>query len=488
MLGNIYTLKLTSLAHDGRALGRIDETAYSSTDIDDFDQNSAKTGESTQRQGQVIFVSGALPGQKVRARITKSKKTFAEATCLELLEQSPESRAAACVHGTECGGCPLQAMPYATQLFWKERMIKDALMRIGKLPDRELLNIQSIIPSPSEWFYRNKMEFAFANDSSQKHLKLGLRAKGTHDVVSVPYCKLMPKSCMQVLEELRQKCQALQLKAWDLVQCPEGVLRHAVIRCTESDEKNIVLMLITAHTGKTLRAKIGKMGQELLDDNPNLMAFVHEERKSRTLFAEGENLVTVLGNSTLHQKLGGIEYEFGHDSFFQINAKVADKLAFELVDMQKYICNGNNDLCLWDIYCGVGAPGLSFADKVSSIYGVEINPKAIAMAKVNAQNLQMAHCRYFVGDAKKVVQKWPQPHLVLMDPPRMGLHPEVLAKIIQAQPKHIIYISCNPASLARDLALLKKDYFLNKLIPLDFFPQTAHVESCAVLTLRKCEQ
>ncbi len=455
---DICDVKLTTLSHDGRAIGRLladDET-----------------------QKLVIFVQGALPGQRVRAKIIKQKKSFAEAICLEILEDSPESRPAPCAHAEKCGGCALQTMPYASQLYWKKTIVHEAMARIAKLSAEELNNIQDIIPSPQQWGYRNKMEFAFGHDlHNESQLMLGLRAKASHNIVNVPHCMLMPEHCMQAIEVLRKKCQQLQLSAWN--ENNNGILRHAVLRCTQ--EGAIHLCLITARTSKNLRKDLAILGQELMDSIPQLTGFVHQERYSRSMFAEGEKLITELGQKVLYQKLGNINYTFGHDAFFQINRAAAEKLTALILSMLPP-ASAEALPCIWDICCGVGAPGLSLAHAASALYGVEINPRAITMAKKNATSLGMEHCHYFAADAKTVLKNWPRPDLILLDPPRAGLHPSVIEEILNTTAKHIIYISCNPATLARDLTLLKAAYTLDKLVPLDFFPQSTHVESCALLS------
>ncbi len=465
---NICTVALTSLSHDGRAVGRVLADA---------------THSATPLHGGVIFVSDALPGQTVRAKILKSKKSFAEATCLEVLDNAPQERPAPCPHHAHCGGCTLQNLPYSTQLYWKEQIVREALSRIAKLPEEELCHVQAIIPSPAEWEYRNKMEFAFGHSADKHALLLGLRAKASHAIISVPQCRLMPENCLRIVNTLKQLCEDAFLQAWHENSSPNGILRHAVLRISHDGKAHVTLITSSANAAQT--AQIKELGRQLLHAHGEIMGFVHAERRSQAMIAEGEHIAWSLGSHTLHERLCNTEYRLGHDAFFQINTAAAEILAKTVYSAAASALGNFEKPCLWDVYCGVGAPGLGLAPLAHKVYGVEINPKAIDMAKENAVHAGFKHYHYVAGDAKKVIKGWPQPTLILLDPPRAGLHPDIVAQILRCQAPYIIYISCNPATLARDLGLLKQSYCLEKLIPFDFFPHTPHVESCAVLHLKK---
>ncbi len=497
MKNTLHTIELTSLSHDGRAVGRLADDP----------------------QGRVLFVENALPGQVVQGRITKSKKSFAEAQCVAVLKEAPQSQVAPCVHAKHCGGCPLQTLQPEAQNYWKERMVQEALARIAKLSPQEMLCVDTIVPSPQAWGYRNKMEFAFAHapadqsvqggrEASKGALILGLRSKGSHQVVSVPQCLLMSQECLDIIQSLQELCHKAGFAAWQeptqqatkgrkhecgrnakksLPQDEEqkGLLRHAVIRRAHTLQENgkpqIILNLITAPASKNARLRLTRVGQDLLQKHTHLSGFVLEERRSTSMIAQGEQKICTLGNDVLHEKLGFFRYDFGHSAFFQINTEAATQLCNIIENMADSVLSEQQSPCLWDVYCGVGAPGLTLASRCSSLYGVEINDKAIAMAKQNAQKAGMTHCQYFAGDAKDVIKSWPQPHMVLLDPPRMGLHADIIEQLLHVQAESIIYISCNPATLARDIALLRPVYGVKKVVPLDFFPQTAHVETCVLL-------
>ncbi len=463
-----YEIELTSLSHDGRAVGRLN----------------------TEQGTQVVFVEHALPGQRARIAITKSKKKFAEAVCLEVLQDAADSIEPPCPHAEHCGGCALQSMPATTQKHWKERIVHEAMARIAKLSPEQMDCIRPLVPSPQPWEYRNKMEFAFGQDAEGK-LTLGLRAKGSHDVHMVPHCKLLPQGCMNVVQQVHSLCQDARFKAWSEPEDSHGILRHLVVRrphTAGSDEKaQLVVNLITAPGGNNARLRLTRLGKELMQQNSAVTGFVLEERRSPSMIAQGEHTITQLGICKLMEKLGSVTYTMSHDAFFQVNTAAAEILCQHIQRMAQDV-DAQDPLCLWDLYCGVGAPGLNLSqslqqqkDASCQLYGVEINAKAIAMAKRNAEALNFTQGTYVANDAKRALASWPHPHIVLADPPRTGLAPEVVQALVQSQAQRIIYVSCNPATLARDIALLAEAFTLKELVPLDFFPQTPHVESCALL-------
>ncbi len=481
MTKEICQIELTSLSHDGRAVGR----------------------QTLEGGARVVFVEGALPGQVVRAAITKSKKSFAEAVCLEVVQQAPESIQAPCPHaastpeGHSCGGCALQSMPSDTQLYWKERMVQEAMTRIAKLSPEELTRLQAIIPSPKAWGYRNKMEFAFG-ENSDGSLVLGLRAKASHTVLAVPHCRLLPEGCMDIVRQVQSWCTEAKLKAWTGQRNhanPYAILRHLIIRRPHTAQENgsaqLLVNLITAPASKEQRLSLARLGKELMQHCRTVTGFVLEERRSAAMIAQGEHIITKLGETTLFETLGHMPYALAHNAFFQINTEAAEAMCALVNDMA---CDTPlpEAPCLWDLYCGVGAPGLSLVKQLVqqgykdvSVYGVEINPKAIEMAKSNAKTLGLTQVHYHAGDTKKIIRDWPQPTLIVIDPPRTGLDGQVTELVAKSGAEKIIYISCNPATLARDMGLLSQQYSLKTLVPLDFFPQTPHVESVALLVKKE---
>ncbi len=490
MIEQNVEISLTSLTCDGKAVGRVCTDAH--------------------RQ-LVVFVQGALPGQTVLAKIVQMKKSFAEAVCIKVLQQAQDEVVSACVHAQECGGCTLQSMPYEKQIFWKKSILLEALQRIGKIKH---IPFENIHPSPHLWHYRNKMEFAIGYASDIKGIILGLRSKGSHKIIATPQCLLMPKDCQPVLDKLCELMTQTGLAPWEeldkatsaeqsyhnsnkyheLTNSKHGLWRHVIIRkpYTQPEMASAChVQIITAPTGDENRLTISKLGQNLLNSELGVTGFVHSERASTTLYAQGEQCITQLGERHLCETLANVQYKLTHDAFFQVNTAAAEHLCALVQNMAAL----SGTEIIWDIYCGVGAPSLGFAQKALELYGVESNTQSIVMAKKNAENLGFSHCHYVSGSAERTTQlmhkkksttnshqkAWPKPHVVIVDPPRAGMHVKVLQSLLAAKPKRIVYISCNPATLARDIALLSECYTLESVSAVDLFPHTTHVESCALL-------
>lgn len=465
-LPDTLELDVHALSHDGRAVCRHDKC--------------------------VIFVRGGLPGQRILARITESKKNFAEGVCESILRPAEDAVPAPCAHADQCGGCPLQQMPATSQLYWKERILRDALARIGKVVDAPM---EAIIPSPRAWGYRNKMEFAFGQNGNSGELTLGLRHSGSHEICDIRHCLLLPPGGMEAVDALRQLTARSGLPPWIREEDSAedvGFWRFAVIRMPEATlqqtmnkSQQLLVNCITAPGTADERAKVKALGVELMRTLPAVTGFVHEERRSSSLLAQGEHVVCTLGHTELHEKLGGMDFVVDHGGFFQVNTGAAEHLCALARDMagltKSKAASKDGAGVLWDLYCGVGAPGLCMAAGAEALHGVEFAPHAVDMAKRNAAAAGFAHCQYEAGDVRVRVRRLPHPQVVLLDPPRAGLHPEVVKELLRAAPRRIVYISCNPATLARDVALLAPTYKLARVVPVDLFPQTPHVESVSLL-------
>ena len=445
-------MEVTGLAHDGRAVGRVD--------------------------GRVVFARGGLPGQRIWVQITGSKKNFAEGECAVVLVEAPDAVPALCPHSAQCGGCPLQQMPLARQHYWKSRMLAEALVRIGKVPKPPL---EPLRPSPQSWGYRNKMEFAFGVNAEGEML-LGLRGGGSHKIFDATQCALLPAGGLAVLAALRDEARQSGLDVCD-AESGKGLLRFAVLRMPlalgKSGQPQILLSLITARGTAQQRVEVEALGKRLLLRCPQLTGFVHEERHAASLLAQGERRVCALGESILYESLGGVDFAVDAGGFFQVNTQAAEHLcalAGEMAQLQ-------GQEILWDLYCGVGAPGLCLAGRAKALCGVESAPEAVNMAHRNAEALGFSHCHYQAGDVRALLPRlrgMGQPDVVLLDPPRAGLHADVVRNLLRVGPSRIIYISCNPGTLARDTALLAPAYTLARVVPVDLFPHTAHVESVSL--------
>lgn len=416
--------------------------------------------------GRVIFVRGGLPGERLLARITHEKKRFAEAERVATLRPAPDAVPAACPHAEACGGCPLQTMPLDRQHYWKRAMLVEALTRIGRVAEAEAL-VAPIMPSPQTWGYRNKMTFAAEQGTGT--LRLGLRAAASHTIVDVPGCRLMPQGVMDVVEHARQALARAHVHMHSVV----ARLAETPVATPAGDSRTqLVLRCITHAPDAAAREAVAAVGRDMLKSG-QVTGFTHEVADTQIGRAPRE--IWRCGNTQLIENLDGVNYAMRAGDFFQVNTGAAQLLAAE-ARTAAALTGGET---VWDVYCGVGAPGLSLAGQAKALYGVDV--AGVGMAQKNALTLGVANCEYVKGDARQTPGRWPRPDVVLADPPRAGLHPEVVRHILRAKPARIVYVSCNPATLARDVALFAPEYALQRVQPVDMFPHTAHVESVSLL-------
>lgn len=546
------TLDITALSHDGRGIARL----------------APEPGHAA--RGTVVFVANALPGQRVLARVLRRKSSFMEAETVTLLGQAPDATAAICPHHEECGGCPLQTMPYAQQLYWKRALALDALSRIGGF-DRDKLDsmLPPVTASPALTRFRNKMEFAFGHEPGDAHgLKLGLRRRNGRDVVTVPHCALMPPEALQIVTLAGRlagesglaayAAPATRPSAWPNTQADarqhqpqrpvrqqgrqgrrggfarraprdyalsapdcgrsaveSGFWRFFILRrglAADMRTPRWWAVCITSPGDAAQRAAVRLLGREVLAAFPQLAAFIHEERATADAFAFGEKRVQTLdatgaenpAAARLFLPLAGMDFALDATSFFQVNTGGAQALARAAQRMLAPGTEAENSRDarprgLLDLYCGVGAPGLLLARDYSTLLGLEQDARAVKLAAVNARGNAISHCRYEAGDAvlwlERLAALLPekrrqgagldasadQPETTTMtdalaDPPRAGLSPRALDALLQIAPDRILYISCNPATLARDAVQLRGRYSLERLEAVDLFPHTPHLE------------
>lgn len=477
------TVRLTSMSHDGRAVGKIDNNSPC--------------------QGMAVFVENGLIGQTVRAEIIAQKKNFLTAKSLEIIEQSPFATKGICPHQHDCGGCAWQNLAYAMQVQEKEAQIKNALKRLGKVQDFESSFYPLLSPLSTgniALFYRNKMEFAFALQKGK--LCLGLRKKNSNEIVEVTDCKLQNPHAMKILTVLRSVLQNF----------PYDFYRYAVLRFFQ----NIWTVELITYPFSRQHRKEEKQSitacYEVLKDN--IAGLVHSERKAGTDIAYGEKVVQEFGRTALFEKLHiagkEISFKLGNSAFFQVNSKMAEVLYQVIADFAGLVLPQKN-AHIWDFYCGIGSIGLSLAHlclenqknfsleyvqnlsvnepaytyKKPFLLGVEVVEKAILLAKENAQLNQCSFAKFACAASKKLQTFFKQfslPNLLILDPPRSGIEEEAINAILQYQPQFLILVSCNPTTLARDLAKLTQKYSIKAIQGVDLFPHTPHVETVVLLS------
>ena len=425
--------------------------------------------------GLVVFVDGGLPGARVRARVTRVRKGFAEAEVTETLVPSPRAVAPECPHFGVCGGCLWQDLDYGEQLFWKREQVAETLTRLGGLSGVE---VAPAVASPRLYGYRNKMEFAFAG---RLHLGLHERRRPGR-VLDIETCRLMAPWASEVVGFVRDWCRDSGLAAFD-ARTGKGVWRHLVLRESAATGKRLAHLI----TGPARAAgdKVRELGEAIQERFPEVTSVAHSVRRAPTAVAVGERQVFVRGAGRLEEAVGSVRLAVSPDAFVQTNTEAAQAL-YALVAQA---AGGDAQGAAWDLYCGCGGISLTLAPHFELVHGVEADERAIEDAKVSATLSGIENCVFHAQDAARAMADLAatRPATVVLDPPRAGAAPDVLAGILAAAPTRVVYVSCNPATLARDLKILSDQYQVTSVTPVDLFPHTAHIECVAALVARGSE-
>jgi 23S rRNA (uracil1939-C5)-methyltransferase len=409
-------------------------------------------------EGYVVFVAGALPGDLVRAEVTKSKRRFAEAQAVELLRPSAERIPDRCVHdGEPCPGAPWQGLPYERQLVHKREQVAEALQRIGGLGGFELEEIE---PALEGWRYRNKLEYSFGEAEGEPIL--GFHARGRWDrIVGVEDCLLASERGNEARNEVRDWARRESLPAYDR-RAREGVLRNLVVREGRRTDQIQTRLVTTA-------ARLPKPPVDL-----------HTVIEGDSGGTDGPT--GVIGEERLREELCGLRLEMSHGAFFQTNTEMAERLYAVAAEFAG-LSGGER---LFDLYCGIGTIGLTMAGRAGEVWGLELVPEAIADAERNAERNGIENARFLAGSTRTgvrpLLEKAGVPDVVVIDPPRAGLSQKIVRRVIECEAKRIVYVSCNPTTLAPNAAqLVEAGYTLRRVRPVDMFPQTPHIECVALL-------
>lgn len=412
----------------------------------------------------VIFVQGAVPGDRVRAVVTKRKRSYAEARMVEVLEPSPDRVPPVADHP----GAPWQVLPYEQQLEIKQGQVEDALRRIGKLEGFEL---QPILPAVQQWRYRNKLEYSFGTDESGQ-LVCGFHSPGSwEDIVHVEDCLLASERGNEARRAVLAWCREQGLRAYDR-RAQEGFLRNVVVR--EGRRTGEVQVRLVTSEGSL----DGDSLAQAVSCDGLLWTRIHDVGET----TNGGETELLAGAAELEEELCGLRFRISPQAFFQTNTEMAEQLYGIAGDFA--------ELAGWervyDLFCGIGTVGLSLAPRAGEVWGLEIVEEAIADAIRNAQRNEISNARFFAGDVRlalrELVERAGRPDVVVVDPPRAGLSQKIVRRIIEANPKRVVYISCNPTTLAPNAAqLVEAGYALRRVRPVDMFPQTPHIECVAVL-------
>jgi 23S rRNA (uracil1939-C5)-methyltransferase len=417
--------------------------------------------------GYVVFVQGAIPGDRVRAVLTKRKRHYGEARTLEILTPSPERLAPRADHP----GAPWQVLPYERQLEIKQAQVADALTRIGRL---EGFDLEEIVPAVEQWRYRNKLEYSFGKQDGE--LVCGFHAPGSWEqIVGLDDCLLASEAGNRVREQVLGWARAHGLPAFDR-RTHTGLLRNLVVREGRRTGE-LQARLVVADGPQAERIDTDTLHQAVEAD-----AIMITRTDARGETTQGGETQIVLGAPKLTEELGGLTFGISPTAFFQTNTEMAERLygvAAEIANLQGWER-------VYDLFCGIGTVGLSLAPRAGEIWGVEIVEEAVADAIENARRNDIDSARFFAGDVRlalrDLVEEAGKPDVLVVDPPRAGLSQKVVRRIIEANPKRVVYISCNPTTLAPNAAqLVESGYALRRVRPVDMFPQTPHIECVALL-------
>lgn len=425
---------------------------------------------------QVVFVPGALPGEEVVVEASKVLPKFAEARIKKIRKKSPYRVQPPCPVYEECGGCQLQHLRYDQQLKEKRDIIIQSLERHTKLAVDEI-DIKDTIGMEDPWSYRNKSQFQLGQQDGK--VLAGLYGLNSHKLINIQQCAVQHPLTTKATVTVKRILQDLKIPIYN-EKTRKGLVRTIVARAgVVSGELQIVLITSTKELPKK-----DMIVQEIKKTIPEVKSIVQNVNGQKTSVIFGDQSVTLEGNDFIQETLGDLQFELSARTFFQLNPEQTVKLYNEVKEAAQL--TGKEKVV--DAYCGVGTIGLWVADKAGEIRGMDVIPESIEDAKKNAERHGIKHAKYVTGKAEEVLPKWAKegwkPDVIIVDPPRTGLDQQLLKTILKVKPKRLVYVSCNPSTLAKDIAVLSSKYKVEYMQPVDMFPQTAHVECVSQLIVK----
>lgn len=443
--------------------------------IEDMGVDGAGIGKA---DGMTFFVKDAVIGDVVRAKVMKLKKTYGYARLMELLEASPDRVEPKCPYYRQCGGCQIQALSYEKQLEFKERKVRNNLERIGGFSE---IPMEPIVGMEEPYHYRNKAQFPVGTDKDG-HIVTGFYAGRTHTIIPNRDCALGLPVNREILDLVIDFMEKYHVSAYD-EKTGKGLVRHVLIRCGFTSKEKMVCLIINGkslpHSEKLVEALRKIDGMTSISINCNT---------GRTNVILGRKTVVLWGQEYITDQIGEISYEISPVSFYQVNPVQTEKiygLALEYADL-----HGEENV--WDLYCGIGTISLFLAQKAKQVYGVEIIPQAIENAKRNAVKNGIENAEFFVGKSEEVLPEFYEKEaaagrkahadVIVVDPPRKGCDEKLLETIVKMAPDRVVYVSCDSATLARDLKILcENGYELKRVRAVDQFCHTVHTESVCLM-------
>ncbi len=454
--GQDLELEITGIAFGGKGLAKVD--------------------------GFAVFVAQAIPGDRVLVRIIRKKKQYAEARVLEILKESTDRVDAPCPYSGTCGGCSWQFLKYEKQLEYKRQHVAESIEHIGLIKG---VPVHPTLPSPLTFGYRNKMEFScsdrrwlmkeeLGNPDMDISFALGLHVPGTfHKVLDTRACLLQPDLGNRILDDVREFMKNSAKPVYGL-RSHEGFWRFLVLRHSVAYDQWMVNIVTQTEDVEAVKP----LAEMLTEKYPSVVSVVNNITARMSGVAIGEYEVHLAGEQIIRDRIGTHEFEISSNSFFQTNTRGAE----QLYNIVKYYGELTGTETIIDLYSGTGTIPIVLSDAAKEIIGLEIVEGAVRDALMNCHNKGIDNCRFVVGDIKDSLEGISvKPEVMVIDPPRAGMHKDVVKQILGIVPDRIVYVSCNPATLARDLEMMKETYRVLEVQPVDMFPHTYHIESVAKL-------
>ena len=436
--------------------------------------------------GYALFVKDTVIGDKCKVKIMKAKKSFAFAKLIEIIEPSKHRVAEVCPVAKQCGGCQLQSMDYETQLNFKEQKVFNNLKRIGGF-DTCQINMKPIIGMDEPYYYRNKAQFPVGRNKDGE-IAYGFYAGRTHSIIETLGCVLGMRIdgedvCKKIMDTVISFMKENDIDPYD-EQTQAGYVRHVLIRISESTKQIMVCLVINSSELPESEKLV-----DALNQIPNMTNISININRDFGNVIMGNKTVHLFGPGYIEDTIGDNKFRISPESFFQVNSKQVEKLYGKALEYAGL----TGEEIVWDLYCGIGTISLSMAKDAKKVIGVEIVEKAVEDAKNNAIINKVENTDFILGAAEDVVADYfdedkeeCHPDVIVVDPPRKGCDQKLLKTIVSMNPERIVYVSCDSATLARDLAWLKMNgYIFKEVTPVDMFPQTVHVESVALLSKTK---
>lgn len=437
----------------------------------------------------VLFVEGVIPGDVVNVQITRKRKRYYEGRVLEIVTPSKDRLPAFCKHFGTCGGCKWQILPYEKQLFYKEKQAKDQLERIGHVSVEEFL---PILGSECKEYYRNKLEFTFSNkrwitaDEVKTNAEItDSNALGFHvprlfdKVVDIEHCHLQGDPSNQIRNFIREFALAHNYTFFD-IRNHTGLLRNLIIR-TSTNGECMVIVVFYEKQNEQINALLTALHEQF----PQITSLLYIINQKANDTIGDQEVLTFYGKDFIIEEMENLQFKVGPKSFYQTNSKQA----YELYKIAREFAQLTGNELVYDLYTGTGTIANFVARNAKQVIGIEYVPEAIEDAKINSQLNNITNALFYAGDMKDIlndafIAKHGNPDVIITDPPRAGMHEDVVETILRAMPKRIVYVSCNPATQARDLQALSTAYTIKKSRAVDMFPHTQHVENVVLLEIR----